>query len=179
MNMMNRSVLLIVAIGTQTLRAQATLNIEVGRPKAAVSPTLYGLMTEEINYSYDGGLYAELVRNRTFRSDWSGVLNWYVVEKGTAAAKFSVDDKTGPSAALTTSVKLEVTKADTNSPAGLLNEGYWGFAVRPNTRYAGSFYAKTDSAGALPVRIALVANQSGQVLASASTSIAGADWKQY
>ena len=31
-------------------------------------------MTEEINYSYDGGLYAELVRNRTFRSDWSGIL---------------------------------------------------------------------------------------------------------
>ena len=46
--------------------------MEVSRPKAAVSPTLYGLMTEEINYSYDGGLYAELVRNRTFRSDWTG-----------------------------------------------------------------------------------------------------------
>ena len=36
-------------------------------------------MTEEINYSYDGGLYAELVRNRTFRSDWTGILNWFLI----------------------------------------------------------------------------------------------------
>jgi len=62
-------------------QAPATLNVEVNRPKAAASPMLYGLMTEEINYSYDGGLYAELVRNRTFRSDWSGILNWFLIEK--------------------------------------------------------------------------------------------------
>ena len=36
------------------------------KPVAKVSPMLYGLMTEEINYSYDGGLYAELIQNRTF-----------------------------------------------------------------------------------------------------------------
>ena len=84
------------------LRAQSTaaLIIDLNQPKAAVSPILYGLMTEEINYSYDGGLYAELIRNRTFRSDWSGILNWYLVEKGAASAKMSVDNKEGPSAAL-------------------------------------------------------------------------------
>ena len=61
----------------------ATLNIDLKQSKSAVSPMLYGLMTEEINYSYDGGLYAELIRNRTFRSDWSGILNWFLIEKGT------------------------------------------------------------------------------------------------
>ena len=66
------------------------------------------------------------------------------------------------------SAKLEVTKADAQSPAGLLNEGYWGIAVRPNTRYTGSFFAKSDSDGALPVTVALVADQSGQVLAKRS-----------
>jgi alpha-N-arabinofuranosidase len=167
--------------GALVLRAQsaATLTVDVKQVKSAVSPTLYGLMTEEINYSYDGGLYAELIRNRTFRSDWSGVLNWYLVEKGAASAKLSVDDKAGPSTALPTSAKLEVTKADANSRAGLLNEGYWGIAVRPNTRYNGSFFAKTDSASPLPVRVALVADQSGQTLASASESISGTEWKQY
>src|SRR5512146_3077634 len=77
-----------------------TLKVDLGRPKAPVSPILYGLMTEEINYSYDGGLYAELVRNRTFRSDWSGILNWYLIEKGASSAKISVDNQDGPSAAL-------------------------------------------------------------------------------
>ena len=161
------------------LLAEANLSIEVNQPKAAVSRTLYGLMTEEINYSYDGGIYAELVRNRTFRSDWSGILNWYLVEKGSSSARMSVDNKTGPSVALTTSSKLEVTKADASSPAGLINEGCWGIAVRPNTRYTGSLYAKTDSASPLPVKVALVANQSGQVLASTSSSVGGGEWKQY
>ena len=52
----------------------STLSTRTGPPgikadqvAAKVSPMLYGLMTEEINYSYDGGLYAELVRNRTFK----------------------------------------------------------------------------------------------------------------
>jgi alpha-L-arabinofuranosidase len=168
-------------LGTLTLRAQtsAALNIEVNQTKSAVSPTLYGLMTEEINYSYDGGLYAELIRNRTFRSDWSGVLNWFLVEKGSAAAKIGIDSKEGPSPALTNSAKLEVTRADANSPAGILNEGYWGMAVRPNTHYAGSFFAKTASDAALPVTIALVADHSGQVLAKTSVPVGGTAWKHY
>jgi alpha-N-arabinofuranosidase len=156
----------------------ATLAIDFNRTKAPVSPTLYGLMTEEINYSYDGGLYAELVRNRTFRSDWSGILNWFLVEKGTSSAKISVDSKNGPSAALTNSVKLEVTKADAESPAGLLNEGYWGMAVRPNTRFTGSLYAKTSSES-LPLTVALVADQSGKTLAQTSVSLTGAGWNEY
>ena len=44
------------------------LRIQAGQVAAHVSPMLYGLMTEEINYSYDGGLYAELVRNRSFKA---------------------------------------------------------------------------------------------------------------
>jgi alpha-L-arabinofuranosidase len=175
------SALFLSSPGAVVLQAQApaTLTVETKQAKASVSPTLYGLMTEEINYSYDGGLYAELIRNRTFRSDWSGILNWYLLEKGAASAKLSVDEQAGPSAALRSSAKLEVTKADPKSRAGLLNEGYWGMAVRPNARYAGSFYAKTDSASGLPVRIALIADQSGQVLASTDTSIDSANWKQY
>src|SRR3954464_6259251 len=93
-----------------------SITLHVNEPGSSVSPMLYGLMTEEINYSYDGGLYAELIRNRTFRSDWSGILNWFLVEKGSSAAKMSVDNKEGPSAVLTNSAKLEVTKADADSP---------------------------------------------------------------
>ena len=158
---------------------QATLHVEMNRPRATVSPTLYGLMTEEINYSYDGGLYAELIRNRTFRSDWSGILNWYLIEKGSSSARLTVDSGDGPSAALRNSAKIEVTKADSNSPAGLLNEGYWGMAVRPNTRYSGSFYARSSSDSALAVRVALVGDQSGEVLASTSVDVTGTAWKQY
>ena len=174
-----RLVVLATLFTAHGLAQSATLTVDLNQSKAAVSPTLYGLMTEEINYSYDGGLYAELIRNRTFRSDWTGILNWYLLEKGAASARISVDNSEGPSAALARSARLEVTKADAKSPAGLLNEGYWGFAVRANTKYTGSFYAKSGAEGALPVRVALVADQSGQVLASASIAVAGGAWKQY
>lgn len=63
--------LIFLAMPLLLAQAPATLKVEVTRAKNLVSPTLYGLMTEEINYSYDGRLYAELVRNRTFRSDVS------------------------------------------------------------------------------------------------------------
>jgi alpha-L-arabinofuranosidase len=177
-----KSALLLAAVtfaGVLRAQAPATLNIDLNRSKAAVSPTLYGLMTEEINYSYDGGLYAELIRNRTFRSDWTGVLNWFVVERGTASAKISADSATGPSTALTNSGKLEVLKADANNPAGVLNEGYWGMAVRPNTDFTGSFFSKSDKETPLPVQIALVADQTGKVLAKTSVSVTGTAWKEY
>ncbi|HTW49053.1 MAG TPA: alpha-L-arabinofuranosidase C-terminal domain-containing protein [Acidobacteriaceae bacterium] len=157
----------------------AVLTIHADQPVASVSPTLYGLMTEEINHSYDGGLYAEMVSNRTFHADWSGILDWYLVEKGDAEAKIAVDTTTGPSAELPHSLRLDVSTASAESPAGLLNTGYWGMAVRGNTTYRGSFYAKENSAGAGPVTVALVANQTGRVIASAEVSGVGADWKQY
>ncbi len=167
------------AVSVLCAQSPATLNIDLKTAKAPVSPILYGLMTEEINYSYDGGLYAELIRNRTFRGDWSGILNWYLVEKGNASAKMTVDTSDGPSTALPHSAKFEVTQADANSPAGLLNEGYWGMAVHPHARYTGSLFAKSNSESALPLKVALVSDQSGQVLASANVPISGSAWKEY
>ena len=56
--------------------APATLTLDLSKPGVAVSPMLYGHMTEEINYSYDGGLYGELVRNRAFRNDPQRPASW-------------------------------------------------------------------------------------------------------
>jgi alpha-L-arabinofuranosidase len=46
-----------------------SITLQLDQPGHAVSSKLYGLMTEEINYSYDGGLYAELIRNRVFKDN--------------------------------------------------------------------------------------------------------------
>src|ERR1700712_5089256 len=46
-----------------------TLEIQADHITAKMPPTFYGLMTEEINYSYEGGLYGELIRNRSFKAD--------------------------------------------------------------------------------------------------------------
>jgi alpha-L-arabinofuranosidase len=160
-------------------QVSATLTIHPDQPISAVSPTLYGLMTEEINYSYDGGLYAEMVRNRTFRGDWSGILYWYLVENGNARAKMEIDKSTGPSSALPTSLKIDIEQADARDQAGALNQGWWGMALHHDTEYKGSFYAKADSANIGPATVSLVNDDSGKAIATATVSGIGADWKQF
>ena len=157
----------------------AVLTIHADQTAAKVSPTLYGLMTEEINHSYEGGLYAELIRNDTFRSDWSGINDWILVEDGNASAKLEIDKATGPSEALPYSLHLEVSQASAAGPAGVLNGGFWGIAVRANTTYRGSFYAKEDSTEVGPVTARLVANQTGRVLASAVVPGIETEWKPF
>jgi alpha-L-arabinofuranosidase len=121
----------------------ATLTIDAAKPLANVSPTLYGIMTEEINYSYDGGLYAELVSNRTFQTIRGPNLeHWTLIQNGNAQANIEIDKTSGPSTALPLSLKFSTTSAGPHAEAGFYNTGYWGMALHPATTYHGSFYAK-------------------------------------
>lgn len=158
-----------------------TLNIHVDQVKAQASPMLHGLMTEEINYSYDGGLYAELIRNRTFhpRASWGPSYEfWSLVERGDSQASYAPDKTTGPSAALPYSLKLTIDQASETARAGIANSGYWGIPVRPNTVYRGSFYAKS-SGDSGPIHIALVNNDTSLEAAHADVPALTGDWKQY
>ncbi len=157
-----------------------TLNIQLDKPLHAVSPTLYGLMTEEINYSYDGGLYAEMVRNRTFQDHgFGGVAHWNIEHLGNAIATMAIDHTEGPSSALEHSLAIDVKQADPTNRAGVRNEGYWGMALRPNTTYKGSLYAKTDSADVRPLIADLINDNSGKSVATATVPGLSTDWKRY
>jgi alpha-N-arabinofuranosidase len=59
--------MLALALGSFALPDPITLTVRVNQPGPKIDPIFYGLMTEEINYSYDGGLYGELIRNRIFQ----------------------------------------------------------------------------------------------------------------
>ena len=171
------------ALGSSICSAQntmATIDIQVDKPLHGVSPTLYGLMTEEINYSYDGGLYAEMVRNRTFQDhDWSGIAHWNIEHIGNSVASMDIDPKDGPSEALQHSLLVNIKQADSANPAGVRNEGYWGMAVRPNTGYKGSLYAKTDTADLGSLSISLVDERTGKTLAATTVSGVSQKWAQY
>jgi alpha-N-arabinofuranosidase len=158
----------------------ANLTIQLDKPAHAVSPTFYGLMTEEINYSYDGGLYAEMVRNRTFEDHgWAGVGRWNIEHAGNSVASMAVDPADGPSEALEISLAITVKQASPQNPAGVRNEGYWGMAVRPDTTYKGSFYAKADSADVGPITVALVNDSTGNPAATTNVPTISTQWKRY
>jgi alpha-L-arabinofuranosidase len=167
-----------LALSFSLVAQSPSLAIQVDHPTAKVSPMLYGLMTEEINYSYDGGIYAELVRDRTPSRAWDALNNWPIVARGDSIVNVSLDESNGPSDVLKRSLRVTVSKASPDSPAGFENSGYWGIAVRPNATYSGSFYAMTDTPD-LPVSVSLQNDQSGIVAASTTVTGITKDWKQY
>src|SRR5437868_15494810 len=73
--------------------AQTALRIDLTAPALPVSPTLYGLMTEEINFSYDGGLYAELVRNRAFKNHGHTPEHRSLVQDAGGSAAMALDER--------------------------------------------------------------------------------------
>ena len=159
--------------------AAAKLSIDTAKIVTTVSPTLYGMMTEEINHAFDGGLYAELLQNRTFRPSWMGIEHWDLVRNGTAAASMQVDKTTGPSAALPQSVRLTVEFASASNEAGISNTGFWGVPVHARTTYRGSFYGKVDDAAIGPVTARLIADKSGTILAEAHVDLKPGPWSKY
>lgn len=137
---------------TASLKAQnPKLTLDLTKPGASVSPQLYGLMTEEINHSYDGGLYAELIKNRIFKDNPNTPEAWSLIREGGAKATIQLvaanpdnipadQRRHAINGALTTCLRLLVDTG--GGRAGIANEGYWGIPVLPNTTYNASFYIK-------------------------------------
>ena len=163
------SLLLCAGFTAPILRADTTtplptVQIQADKVTAQLPPTFYGLMTEEINYSYEGGLYGELIRNRTFKADAIqqpikpenyDPAKYYPVQiavtnapkfwNTVGSSKIALDTNVVLNAALNVSLKLDVSGASKDSPAGFANGGYWGIALQPNTTYHASFWAKAKS----------------------------------
>jgi alpha-N-arabinofuranosidase len=161
------------------LAANPTFTVDASRSAGKVSPKLYGLMTEEINHSYDGGLYAELIRNRIFFDDANESVNWSVVNDESSAATIALDSTHSFNAQLTTSLKLTVTKADKNHAAGVANSGYWGIPVQPKTAYRVSILARGESNISGPVKVSIVSTDGRTIYATGEFSGLSTDWKKF
>jgi len=146
------------------LQAPAQVSLDLSKAGVAVSPMLYGQMTEEINYSYDGGLYAELVRNRAFRNDPQRPASWSPAGEG---ASIALERTGGVNPALPVSLRVR---------GGTANEGYWGFPVRPSTPYKLSLWAKADAPG--PITASLESKDGSTVYARASLTGVSGTWQK-
>lgn len=164
---------------TVTRAASPTITIDTGSPSGKVSPLFYGLMTEEINHAYDGGLYAELVRNRAFLDDAAAPAHWSLVQAGGSAATMALDPKEPLNTTIPTSLRLNVTQASTGHAAGISNEGYWGVPVKPNTRYRASFYAKAAPGFTGPIAVSIQSDDGATTYASKNVTGVTSAWKRY
>jgi alpha-N-arabinofuranosidase len=153
------------------------LVVDVDQPIGKVSPLFYGLMTEEINHSYDGGLYAELVQNRAFLDNAATPVHWSVVQGPGAAATIALDRAAPLNDILTNSLRLDAAAASESGRAGIANDGYWGIPVKPHTKYRASFYARAAAGFKGPIRVAIESDDGATTFAEANVSGLGAGWK--
>ncbi len=173
-------VLLVASTVSHAQPANAVeIQIKADQVASHVSPLLYGLMTEEINYSYDGGLYAELVRNRNFKEDAKDAVHWQLVQEHGGTGLMSLDTSQPFNEAIPASLKLTVTQASGDQRVGVANDGFWGIPARPNTSYHASFYAKAGTGFAGPLTVAIVSNDGTTAHASAQVAHVTQDWKKY
>jgi alpha-L-arabinofuranosidase len=157
------------------------LTVSVDKPGAKISPMLYGLMTEEINHSYDGGLYAELIQNRIFQD---GNLNppahWSLVKSGNAQGEISVAESGGVNDdALKRSLVLTIVSAGVGERVGVANDGYWGIPVWPSTKYRVSFYAKASPGFSGPLTVDVESADGQTTFATAQITGITQDWARY
>jgi alpha-N-arabinofuranosidase len=157
----------------------ASLTLDLQTPGAGVSPTLYGLMTEEINHSYDGGIYGELIQNRIFKDNDQTPDHWSVVQEDGGSGTIALD-QTQPisKTALTTCLKLSVVNG--GKRVGIANDGFWGIPVKAAiTSYNVSYYAKSSGAAASPLTVSVESNDGVTVYATAQAPSPTNEWAKY
>ncbi len=128
--------------------SSATVSIQANQPGAVISPDLFGIFFEEINFAGDGGIYAEMVRNRSFQegtpSGTPSTSYWSLATPGSATGSFSADDTDPLNTNIVCSLLLTRNSGGGSDSVGVANSGYWGMSVESNAVYNLSLWTKDD-----------------------------------
>ncbi|GAA4499246.1 alpha-L-arabinofuranosidase C-terminal domain-containing protein [Hymenobacter ginsengisoli] len=167
-------------LGTLAASAQsaapASLTVQVNKPGAAVNKNMYGLFFEDINFAADGGLYPELVKNKSFEIN-PGLIGWKALGGGFNLDAYAVRNEQGISQNNTHYLRLTTRNGGTGE-AGIENEGFRGMGVKAGEGYNLSFYARRG-AGSIAGLTAVLVGEKGEVLAQAPIMLNGEGWQKY
>jgi alpha-L-arabinofuranosidase len=160
----------------------AVIEVQVDKPGHKISATLWGIFFEDINCSADGGIYAEMVRNRSLE-DSDKPEYWSLVTTGSGKGEISVSVENplneDPLATRNRrSLKLQIAEAGGPNSVGAANDGYWGMAVRQGAQYDLSLYARSGDGFTGPLNITLQ-SKDGNVYAKESIGELTGDWKKF
>jgi alpha-L-arabinofuranosidase len=106
----------------------ASITVDVDKPGVQVSPLLYGIFFEDINRSGDGGLYGEMLQNRSFE-DFNLPIGWTLLKEGDSQVAMTLDKTQPLNDKNPTSLRLDVTSVDSSGRAGVINQGYKGLPI--------------------------------------------------
>ena len=150
-----------------------TFDINTSKAGAPIPSTMYGIFFEDINYAADGGLYAELIKNRSFEfpNNYAG---WII------SGRVSLKDD-GPFKKNPHYVRL-APSGHRDKHTMIENEGFFGIGVKANAEYRFSVWARVPDGGNAKIWIDLVENATmtdDQKIGNAGLDISGKEWKKY
>ena len=155
-----------------------------------ISSDLFGLFFEDINYAADGGLYAELIQNRSFeynpteQKDWNPFSFWEYVSPGFSYGRIGVETTSPINPNNPHYMVLDVehvgheAKFTGTSGVGLKNAGFDGIVLKANDQYNFSVFMRQLSKEPMAITISLQTS-TGKVLAENKISTSAGDWKKY
>ena len=154
------------------LNAQNANNmvIQANKIGAEIQPTMYGHFFEDINYGADGGLYAELVKNRSFDFP-QNFMGWDIFGKVTL-------QNDGPFERNPHYVRLS-DPGHAHKRTGIENEGFFGIGIKANEKYRFTVWARGENQ---KIKVELINNASmgeTQVITSQDVAINSKEWKKY
>ena len=150
------------------------MDVNTNKLGAPVQPTMYGIFFEDINYAADGGLYAEMVKNRSFEFP-QHLMGWR------AFGNFDVEDEGGPFDRNPHYVRLKYS-GHSDKFTGLENEGFFGIGVMKDKTYRFSLWARCPEGGKSTLEVSFVDNATmgeDQRFATINVEISGKEWKKY
>lgn len=149
------------------------MHLRVDRPGAEIQPTMYGIFIEDINFAADGGLYAELVKNRSFEFP-DHLQGWK------AAGRFELMDD-GPFDRNPHYLRL-VWPGHPHKHTALENDGFFGIGVKAGADYRFSVWARVPDGRPGSLEVQLMDRSSmaeDQAFASARITVDSPEWKKY
>ncbi|HEX2532630.1 MAG TPA: alpha-L-arabinofuranosidase C-terminal domain-containing protein [Chitinophagaceae bacterium] len=160
-----------------TLGAQAqapVLTVKADAVRGTIQPTMWGIFFEDINMGADGGVYAELVKNRSFEFS-TPLMGWKEVKKDGGSGSLLLVNRGQQQASNPRFLKLV---AGETGAYGIANEGFKGMGIRKDKGYRFSVLARRP-AGSRVTLVAELVGEKGERLGAATLTPDAPDWKQY
>ncbi|PKB16480.1 alpha-L-arabinofuranosidase C-terminal domain-containing protein [Flavobacterium sp. 5] len=159
-------------------QAQSKLEVNTSKTITKIEPTMYGVFFEDINFAADGGLYAEMVKNRSFEFD-DRLMGW----KQPKSDKHNYNTESGIAVPVQFSQKgtnhnyCRVTVKDAKGYE-IINEGFRGMGVKSGAKYNLTLKAANQS-GTISKIIVQLIDKDNKVLGESSIAVSGNSWKEY
>ena len=152
--------------------AQHQFTVQANKPGAEIQPTMYGIFFEDINFGADGGLYAEMVENRSFEFP-QRLMGWNTFGNVTVSDVKPAFDRNPHY------VTLEASGAR-EKQTGLENRGFFGMGLKKDMKYDFTVYARLHllNGKQTKIRVELV-NSNNNVIAKQSITITNNKWQKY